>query len=303
MGLNFRKSITLGKGIKLNLGKKSAGISVGVKGAHYSVNTKGNQRATIGIPGTGLSYTQNLGKLPIPGVGGKDSKSSKKIEKEKAKELEKAQAQVEEYNESMQEVKAIHTEGVEPINWNGNLIPRSVSALKDRVLAGDIDAFYEVINITEPFKAITDFGSKFEIGTDDPSYMMAEFDIRGEEVVPTKVMTMTATGKVSEKELTKTAYYEMYQDYVCSVTLRVARDLFALLPVETVVVHAVDDVINTATGNKETTTFLSVAFDRQTFNNLNLNALDPSDAMTNFTHNMKFAKTTGFKPVDQLTVW
>lgn len=57
MGLRFRKSIKLGKGVKLNLSTKSVGLSVGGKGAHFSVNSKGRKSATFGIPGTGLSYT------------------------------------------------------------------------------------------------------------------------------------------------------------------------------------------------------------------------------------------------------
>lgn len=57
MGLKFRKSIKLSKGVKLNLNKKSVGVSVGGKGAHLSVNSKGRKSATVGIPGTGLSYT------------------------------------------------------------------------------------------------------------------------------------------------------------------------------------------------------------------------------------------------------
>lgn len=56
MGLRFRKSIKVAPGVKLNLGKKSAGISVGTKGARYSVNSSGRRTTTVGIPGTGLSY-------------------------------------------------------------------------------------------------------------------------------------------------------------------------------------------------------------------------------------------------------
>ena len=63
MGLNFRKSINLGKGFKLNIGKKSVGISGGVKGARVSMNSKGRKTATFSIPGTGLSYSVNLNNL------------------------------------------------------------------------------------------------------------------------------------------------------------------------------------------------------------------------------------------------
>lgn len=63
MGLNFRKSINLGKGFKLNVGKNSVGISGGVKGARVSMNSKGRKTATFSIPGTGLSYSVNLNNL------------------------------------------------------------------------------------------------------------------------------------------------------------------------------------------------------------------------------------------------
>ena len=62
MGFNFRKSINLGGGLKLNLGKKSVGISAGVKGARVSVNSKGRKSATLSIPGTGISYTKTSTK-------------------------------------------------------------------------------------------------------------------------------------------------------------------------------------------------------------------------------------------------
>ena len=73
MGLRFRKSIKILPGVKLNLGKKSAGVSVGTTGARYSVNSSGRKTSTVGIPGTGLSYSNSSG-------GGKKSdKSSKSV--------------------------------------------------------------------------------------------------------------------------------------------------------------------------------------------------------------------------------
>ena len=66
MGFNFRKSINLGGGLKLNLGKKSVGISAGVKGARVSVKSKGRKSATLSIPGTGISYTKTSTKKRKP---------------------------------------------------------------------------------------------------------------------------------------------------------------------------------------------------------------------------------------------
>lgn len=71
MGLRFRKSIKILPGVKLNLGKKSAGVSIGTNGARYSVNSSGRETSTVGIPGTGLSYVKS-------GGGGKKSDKSSK---------------------------------------------------------------------------------------------------------------------------------------------------------------------------------------------------------------------------------
>lgn len=59
MGLRFRKNIKILPGVKLNFGKKSAGVSVGTTGARYSVNSSGRKTSTVGVPGTGLSYSKS----------------------------------------------------------------------------------------------------------------------------------------------------------------------------------------------------------------------------------------------------
>lgn len=61
MGLRFRKSFKVAPGVKVNLNKKSAGVTIGTKGAHYTVNTSGKRTASVGLPGTGLSYSTSLG--------------------------------------------------------------------------------------------------------------------------------------------------------------------------------------------------------------------------------------------------
>lgn len=61
MGLRFRKSFKIAPGVKINLNKKSAGVTIGTKGAHYTINTSGKRTASVGLPGTGLSYSTTSG--------------------------------------------------------------------------------------------------------------------------------------------------------------------------------------------------------------------------------------------------
>jgi len=171
----------------------------------------------------------------------------------------------------------------------------------DKVLAGDIDAYYDVITDNNPFEDLQEFGSGFEFGTEDPSSMEIEFQVQSEDVVPQKSRSLTKTGKVSEKALSKTALYDITQDYVCSCSIRLAREIFALLPVQNVIVHAEDGVLNTATGRTKKETILSVRFEREGFYDINFDKIDPSDFVKSFEHNMDFKKTAGFEPVERLS--
>lgn len=57
MGLRFRKSITLCKGVRLNLGKTGASVTFGQKGYHKTISTSGRVTTSVGIPGTGIYWT------------------------------------------------------------------------------------------------------------------------------------------------------------------------------------------------------------------------------------------------------
>lgn len=61
MAWRFRKSIKLGKFVKLNIGKKGLGLSTGVKGARVGLNSRGTY-TSVAIPGTGISHMTYHGK-------------------------------------------------------------------------------------------------------------------------------------------------------------------------------------------------------------------------------------------------
>ncbi|MFR7829219.1 MAG: DUF4236 domain-containing protein [Eubacterium sp.] len=59
MGLRFRKSVKLSKHSKINFNKDSVSLSVGTKGMHYTVNSNGRTTKSVGIPGTGVYYSES----------------------------------------------------------------------------------------------------------------------------------------------------------------------------------------------------------------------------------------------------
>lgn len=56
-----RRSVKIGSGVLVNLNKRSLGVTVGGRGAHYTVNTRGQRTTSVGLPGTGLSYVDRSG--------------------------------------------------------------------------------------------------------------------------------------------------------------------------------------------------------------------------------------------------
>lgn len=59
MGLRFRKRIKLAPGLNLNIGLGGVSLSAGVRGANVTVGKRG-VRGNVGIPGSGLSYSEQL---------------------------------------------------------------------------------------------------------------------------------------------------------------------------------------------------------------------------------------------------
>ena len=334
MGLNFRKSIQLIPGVKLNLSKSGASISAGVPGFRKSINTQGQVTTTASIPGTGLYYTDKKKAF------GKDAKTAKKAAEKKttkkststaekktttkkaASSTEKktaakttaekstvkktaASSQTAPVSEPQQtapvytnvgqvdaaSLKSIHKTADDTIDWKtvaasakapdascSQVMWAYYHSVAADVLKGDIDTYLQLIYEVNPLDDLLGYGSNFEFGTDNPRKMEVEFTVNRE-------LLSHASQTMSSFE-----YNDLLQDFVCSLSIRVARDMFALLPVQNVMVHAVLD------GN----TVLSVRFDRDNLAKVKFGMIDPSDTVSKFTHSMSFDRMRGFLPVSRL---
>lgn len=167
------------------------------------------------------------------------------------------------------------------------------------VLNKDLDAYGNVILFFDPFTSIKFLGEKINISFTEKS-ADASIYVHDKDIIPDYTLSQTSTGKLSRKQMAKGAYNELYQDHVCSVSLRVAREIFNYLPVEYVMVNAISEMLNTQTGFLEEQPILSVLIPKQTLDQINLDNIDPSDSMANFKHSMNFKKTEGFRPVKKV---
>jgi hypothetical protein len=61
MGVRISKSFKVAPGIRVRVNTKSTSVSLGGKGARYTVNSKGRRTATVKVPGTPVSVRQVSG--------------------------------------------------------------------------------------------------------------------------------------------------------------------------------------------------------------------------------------------------
>jgi hypothetical protein len=172
--------------------------------------------------------------------------------------------------------------------------------LANAILTGDPEAWLAGLEQSGMFEEIDALGSRIVFGVHEHGPPEAEIHVNTDDVIPREERTLLQSGRLSVKKMPAGKFNELYQDYVCGCVLRIAREVFALLPLEGVIVTAVADVLDTSTGHVGEQPILSVAFPRAGLERLNFDALDPSDAVKGFLHRMSFKKTTGFAPVERI---
>ena len=319
MGLRFRKTISILPGVRLNLAKSSVGVSLGVPGMRASVNSKGRLTTTLGLPGTGISYvkTKSLKKLvnkdgetkktarksapaqePVPEVPVQEAAAPKAASSRRQPFVPQIQRRsiVGANGASFAQIDRdsliyIHKTADDSIPWAE--VAASPEApdpsynqemwsyyhsVAQQVLAGDIDTYLQLIYEVNPLEDLMEFGSGYTFGTDDPARMEVEFDVCTDALLSAKA------------SLRRAEYNDLLHDYICSTMIRIARDIFALLPVQEVAVHA----------QLKQETVISAVFDRATLEKIRFGFIDPSDTMARFRVRMAYSAEGGFAPVERI---
>ena len=272
MGLNFRRSIKIANGVKLNIGKSGVSLSLGKKGVHYTINSKGKSTATIGLPGTGLSYSKRYdvyGGLKKFFEG--DDEKTRYIEStnEVVPVNNDDEEKYNDFNEYVASIRSFHKKVSDPIKWDtlaAASVPEDVKeedrelwestlALAKKVVKKDVDSYLKVMKEYSPMEEISAFGNDFEFGNDESGFLACRFNVKIREVVPSVGFSRSEkTGKISRYEIKGSKFNDLAQDYVCSCTIRIAREAFSLTPADVIVVNAEDVVFDSSTGNSRDAT-------------------------------------------------
>jgi hypothetical protein len=58
VGLRFQRRVRIFPGLRLNLSRSGVGVSIGSRGAHVGITARGQHYASVGLPGTGVSWRE-----------------------------------------------------------------------------------------------------------------------------------------------------------------------------------------------------------------------------------------------------
>ena len=151
--------------------------------------------------------------------------------------------------------------------------------LARRILARDPNAYAEALRDLNPLTDLSKLRSSFEFTFHSPRLIECTIALNGDAVIAKESKTLTSTGRVSVRAMPKGRWHQIYRDYLCGSVLRVAREIFALLPVETVLVSALVDGGSSSTAAPTRSPVLSVVMPRATVTQLVLDVMDASDAI------------------------
>lgn len=179
-----------------------------------------------------------------------------------------------------------------------------LKALAPRILAGDPKAYTQALSDLSPFGEISGLGSTLCFTVHNPQLLECNLKANGVGAIPAEILTLTAANKLSVKPMPRARFHELYQDYICSCILRIAREVFALLPIGTLLITASADTLEPRDGQTIERPVLSVAIPREAIAELDFEQIDPSDAMETFLQRGDFKatrKSGAFAPITPLT--
>lgn len=175
-----------------------------------------------------------------------------------------------------------------------------LNIIADNIIKGNLEYYKKAYEEIDPISEISDIGSSAYFSFQSPTRIKADLCIHDEKIIPKQAKSLLKSGKLTIKDIPQGKYNEMYQKYVCSSSIRVGREFFALLPIKDIVLTTKGNVLNQLTGTIEEVPILSVLLTRERMNLINFEAVDPSECIKNFKHNMEFKKNIGMLPVSEI---
>jgi len=171
-------------------------------------------------------------------------------------------------------------------------------AFARRIVARDMSAFALVVAERFPLAALTALGVRSDVRVLAPWMAEVTLDVI-EDVVPRTELALRASGALSSRPFAPSKRNEIYRELVCGSALRAAREVFAALPLDTIVVHVRYAIPTWPDEPPPKELILSVVFSRTALDGLELE-LAAHEAIRGFDHRLRFKRTAGFTTVEPI---
>jgi hypothetical protein len=271
MGLRFRRSITIFPGVRLNVGQGGLSFSFGPRGSSLTAGPRG-MYANVGLPGTGLSYRTRI-DIPAPAPLRAFTRPETSVPRPSRS-----------FEQHLRAVLADRERG--SIDWPDRALwlaeappdeedefafddySRRMAAgrFARRMVEGDRAAWSEVLR-EELINEELPFDYAFEWGVEEsPERIYVGVQIPDIAIV-------NAVGLATMKSR------ELHEDVCCGLVLRIAHEVFRVIPeTNDLYLTGYMDGIDPANGRPVRNIYLRLATDRESFDELVLDQVDPSSA-------------------------
>lgn len=247
MGIRFRRTISILPGVRLNFSKSGVSLSLGPRGASLNFGQRGTY-ANLDLPGSGLSYRTRLG-------GSK----------------ERAESPVIPAGEPTEDPDTIYLKRLSGLLGNRQRKPAHRAAGGDRREWGEV-LQAELANEDLPFPFVFDFTVDQHNGR-----IWVALELPDEAVVPRQATRALKRGGTSTRALPRKVVRALYEDACCALILRIAHEIYRVLPgADVVEVIGYRSVRDPATGKAARAVLLELVTGRSSFQQIDLDHVDPS---------------------------
>jgi hypothetical protein len=145
------------------------------------------------------------------------------------------------------------------------------------IIANDEDTIKKILDEMDPFSDLKELKININLISCKPNGWKVEVIITDTKFIRGYEMKMLRNDQTSIKDMSKINLNMLLEDVFSSISIRVARGLFALFPVKFILVNSYSISINTSNGREEPLLSLSCLYKREGFENIDFNNIDPSE--------------------------
>ncbi len=158
-----------------------------------------------------------------------------------------------------------------------------------QVKANNLKTIDTILSELDPFSDLIKLNIDTKLVSCDPAKWIIESTVNDTEIIVGYEQKLLKSGGVSIKPMTKGKLNSLIEDVFCSINVRVARELFALFPVEKIIVNTKSMSRSTNNGRLEPQLVLSCLYTRDKISDIDFDFIDPSDYIR-----MNTSYTSGF---------